>query len=240
MSHFHETCLTCSVQLMLPRVVIVGSGFGGLVAARALRNTPVRVTLINKRNYHIFRPMLYQVARGLLSADEISGPLRSIFSHQENVDVLLDEVTGINPDQHIIHLTRGELLYDFLILATGIQCNYFGHDEWRHFARGLESLDDGNRRPDMLVANLRFAGFAGFPAWVIWAIVHIYFLVGFADRLFVLLQFGLALLTKRRPVRVLPVEPPSAQKFIDPAAGYSRSAACPGSWPLTHLEQATT
>ena len=144
MSHFHETCLTCSVQLMLPRVVIVGSGFGGLVAARALRNTPVRVTLINKRNYHIFRPMLYQVARGLLSADEISGPLRSIFSHQENVDVLLDEVTGINTDQRIVHLTRGELQYDFLILATGIQYNYFGHDEWRPFAPGLESLDDAD------------------------------------------------------------------------------------------------
>src|SRR3989442_1766831 len=88
--------------------------------------------------------MLYQVATGLLSADEISGPLRSIFSHQKNVDVLLDEVTGINSDQRIVHLTRGELLYDFLILATGIQYNYFGHDEWRHFAPGLESLDDAD------------------------------------------------------------------------------------------------
>jgi len=83
---------------MLPRVVIVGGGFGGLSAARALRNAPVSVTLIDKRNYHLFRPMLYQVATGLLSADEISGPLRSIFSHQKNVDVLLDEVTGINSD----------------------------------------------------------------------------------------------------------------------------------------------
>src|ERR1700746_475894 len=126
---------------MLPHVVIVGGGFGGLAAVRALRKAPVRVTLIDKRNYHLFRPMLYQVATGLLSADEISGPLRSIFSHQENVDVLLDEVTGINSSRRIIHLTRGELPYDFLILATGIQYNYFGHDEWRHFAPGLESLD---------------------------------------------------------------------------------------------------
>lgn len=78
MSHFHETCSPCLVQLMLPRVVMVGGGFGGLAAARALRNTPVSVTLIDKRNYHIFRPMLYQVARGLPSGDEISGPLRSI------------------------------------------------------------------------------------------------------------------------------------------------------------------
>src|SRR5499425_1387249 len=129
---------------MLPRVVIVGGGFGGLAAARALRSCPVRVTLVDKRNYHLFRPMLYQVATGLLSADEISGPLRSIFSHQDNVDVLLDEVTGINSTRRIIHLTKGELPYDFLILATGIQYNYFGHDEWRQFAPGLESLDDAD------------------------------------------------------------------------------------------------
>src|SRR5215470_5986082 len=129
---------------MLPHVVIVGGGFGGLAAVRALRKAPVRVTLIDKRNYHLFRPMLYQVATGLLSADEIAGPLRSIFSHQENVDVLLDEVTGINSSRRVIHLTRGELPYDFLILATGIQYNYFGHDEWRQFAPGLESLDDAD------------------------------------------------------------------------------------------------
>lgn len=439
---------------MLPRVIIVGGGFGGLAAARALRNTPVDVTLIDKRNYHLFRPMLYQVATGLLSADEISGPLRSIFSHQNNLDVLLDEVTGIDKGQRIVHLTRGELRYDFLILATGIQYNYFGHDEWRPFAPGLESLDDadiirgkilraferaeemasiehakaedirrqmtfalvgagtvgvemagtlaemsrmtlvhdfrhihppsarillyeaaarvlptypedlsrkarqhleslgveihtnalvtrvdgegivvGGQRiqagtvlwgagvvaspagrwlgvetdrsgkiivgPDLsvpghpeifaigdtahvvaptrnllgiksktpmvmpgvaqpaiqggeyvgnvirrrvtrqkepapfwywdkgdlaivgrtyAVADLRFVRFAGFPGWVIWAGVHIYFLIGFANRLFVLLQWGLAFLTKRRQVRVLPVEPPSAQNFIEPAA----------------------
>jgi NADH:ubiquinone reductase (H+-translocating) len=129
---------------MLPRVVIVGGGFGGLSAVRALRNAPVSVTLIDKRNCHLFRPMLYQVATGLLSGDEISGALRSIFSHQKNVDVLLDEVTGINPEQHIVHLTRGDVRYDFLILATGIQYNYFGHDEWRRFAPGLESLDDAD------------------------------------------------------------------------------------------------
>jgi NADH:ubiquinone reductase (H+-translocating) len=439
---------------MLPRMVIVGGGFGGLAAARALRNTAVSVTLIDKRNYHLFRPMLYQVATGLLSADEISGPLRSIFSHQKNIDVLLDEVTDINVDRRIVHVTRGELRYDFLILATGIQYNYFGHDEWRPFAPGLESLDDadiirgkilraferaeemasiehasteeirrqmtfalvgagtvgvemagtlaemsrmtlvhdfrhihppsarillyeaagrvlptypedlskkaqqhleslgvevhtnalvtrvdgegivvggqriqagtvlwgagvvaspagrwlgvetdrsgkiivgpdlsvpgypeifaigdtahvvaptrnllgiksktpmvmpgvaqpaiqggeyagkvirhrvtGQKEPEPFwywdkgdlaivgrtyaVADLRFVRFAGFPGWVIWAGVHIYFLIGFANRLFVLLQWGLAFLTKRRQVRVLPVEPPSSQKFIEPAA----------------------
>lgn len=439
---------------MLPRVVIVGGGFGGLSAARALRKAPVRVTLIDKRNYHLFRPMLYQVATGLLSADEISGPLRSIFSHQKNLEVLLDEVTGINPDQRTVHLTRGELAYDFLILATGIQYNYFGHDEWRRFAPGLESLDDADvirdkilraferaeemasieqatpeeicrqltfvlvgagtvgvemagtlaevsrmalahdfrhidptsarillyeaaprvlptypenlsikaqqhleslgvevytnalvtnvdsegivvgekrvqastvlwgagvlaspagrwlgaetdksgkiivkpdlsvpRRPEVFaigdtahvvaparnlfgfksktamvlpgvaqpaiqegeyvgdvirrrvtgrkqpepfwywdkgdlaivgktyaVADLRFAKFTGFPAWLLWAGVHIYFLIGFANRLFVLLQWGFSFLTERRQVRILPAEPSSNRRFIDPAA----------------------
>lgn len=440
---------------MSPRVVIVGGGFGGLSAARALRKTPVSVTLIDKRNYHLFRPMLYQVATGLLSADQISGPLRSILSHNENLDVLLDEVTGIDPAQRVVHLQQRELAYDFLILAPGIRYNYFGHDEWRQFAPSLESLEDadvirskillaferaeeiasrsrelvpteeirrlltfvlvgagtvgvemastlaeltrivlprdfrhidprsarillyeagprilptypetlslkaqrhlqklgvevftntpvtsvdangidvGGQRvlsatvlwgagvvaspagrwlnaetdksgkvivqPDLsvrdhpevfvigdtahvvapfrnlfgiksrtpmlmpgvaqpaiqegkyvadviqrrlagqgnpepfwywdkgdlaivgrtyAVADLRFAKFAGFPAWALWAMVHIYFLIGFANRFFVLLQWGLAFLTKRHRVRVLPVEPPSTLKFSDPA-----------------------
>jgi NADH dehydrogenase len=88
--------------------------------------------------------MLYQVATGLLSADEISGPLRSILSHQQNVEVLLDEVTGISPAERTVHLKKRTLSYDFLILATGIQYNYFGHDEWRRYAPGLESLDDAD------------------------------------------------------------------------------------------------
>lgn len=129
---------------MEPHVIIVGGGFGGLSAARSLRSAPVRITLIDKRNYHLFRPMLYQVATGLLSDDEISGPLRSILSRQKNVDVLLDEVTGITPEQRLVHLKNRDLRYDFLILATGIRYNYFGHDEWRAFAPGLESLDDAD------------------------------------------------------------------------------------------------
>jgi NADH dehydrogenase len=125
-------------------VVIVGGGFGGLSAASALHRTQVSVTLIDKRNYHLFRPMLYQVATGLLSADEISSPLRSILSRQKNVQILFDEVTGIHSDERVVHLKRGQVPYDYLILATGIQYNYFGHDEWRHFASGLESLDDAD------------------------------------------------------------------------------------------------
>jgi NADH dehydrogenase len=129
---------------LVPHVIIVGGGFGGLSAARALRNAPVSVTLIDKRNYHLFRPMLYQAATGLLSDDEIAGPLRSILSRQKNIDVLLDEVTGISTKQRIVHLKERDLTYDFLILATGIRYNYFGHDEWRQFAPGLESLDDAD------------------------------------------------------------------------------------------------
>jgi NADH:quinone reductase (non-electrogenic) len=132
------------VDATKPRVVIVGGGFGGLFAAQKLAGAPVSVTLVDKRNYHLFRPMLYQVATGLLSADQIAGPLRSILSRQHNVEVLQDEVTGIDTDTRQVHLTQNQLPYDFLVLATGIQYNYFGHDEWRNVAPGLESLDDAD------------------------------------------------------------------------------------------------
>jgi NADH:ubiquinone reductase (H+-translocating) len=127
-----------------PRIVIVGGGFGGLFAARGLKNAPVSITLVDKRNYHLFRPMLYQVATGLLSADQIAGPLRSILSRQRNVEVLQDEVNGVDPARRIVYLTQHQLPYDYLILATGIQYNYFGHEEWRNIAPGLESLDDAD------------------------------------------------------------------------------------------------
>ncbi len=126
------------------RVVIVGGGFGGLFATRALAGAAVNVVLIDKRNYHLFRPMLYQVATGLLSADQIAAPLRSIVSRQRNVEVLQDEVTAIDASRKLLQLKEHQLPYDFLILATGIQYNYFGHDDWRHIALGLESLDDAD------------------------------------------------------------------------------------------------
>jgi NADH:ubiquinone reductase (H+-translocating) len=146
-SYKKETALT------KPRVVIVGGGFGGLYAARALASAPVSVTLIDKRNYHLFRPLLYQVATGLLSADEISGPLRSILSRQNNIDVLLGEVTGVDTQKRVVHLGQHDVPYDFLILATGVQYNYFGHDEWSQIASGLVSLSDADRiRAKVLLA----------------------------------------------------------------------------------------
>src|SRR2546421_3262378 len=137
-SYKKETALT------QPRVVIVGGGFGGLCAARGLAGAPVSVTLIDKRNYHLFRPMLYQVATGLLSADQISGPLRSILSRQANVEVVMDEVSGVDTEKRLVRLKQHSISYDYLVLATGIQYNYFGHDEWRRVAPGLESLDDAD------------------------------------------------------------------------------------------------
>src|SRR6059036_1561021 len=138
-------CSSEWVQLMVPHLIIVGGGFGGLSAARALRGAAVRVTLIDKRNYHLFRPMLYQVATGLLSADEISGPLRSILSRQNNIDVLLSELTSVDTQKRVVRLEQHDVPYYFLILATGVQYNYFGHDEWSRIAPGLVSLSDADR-----------------------------------------------------------------------------------------------
>jgi NADH:quinone reductase (non-electrogenic) len=146
-SYKNETALT------QPRVVIVGGGFGGLYAARALGGAAASVTLIDKRNYHLFRPLLYQVATGLLSADEISGPLRSILGRQKNIDVLLGEVTGVDAQKRVVSVEQHHVRYDFLILATGVQYNYFGHDEWSRVAPGLVSLSDADRiRAKILLA----------------------------------------------------------------------------------------
>src|SRR5262249_35672080 len=107
----------------------------------------------DKRNYHLFRPMLYQAATGLLSADEISGPLRSILSRQKNIDVLLGEVTGVETQKRVVRLQRHDVPYDFLLLATGVPYNYFGHDEWSRLAPSLTSLSDADRiRAKVLLA----------------------------------------------------------------------------------------
>ena len=105
----------------------------------------MQVTLVDKRNYHLFRPMLYQVATGLLSGDEIAPPLRVLFSRQKNIDVLMSEVTGVDTRNRRVLLPDCDLPYDYLILATGIQVNYFGHEEWKPMAPGLDALEDADK-----------------------------------------------------------------------------------------------
>jgi NADH:ubiquinone reductase (H+-translocating) len=125
-----------------PHVVIVGAGFGGLNAARALRRANVRVTIIDRRNHHLFQPLLYQVATAALSPANIAYPIRSIVRRNLNTRVLLEEAQAVDLDARCVTTTGGDIKYDFLILAAGAGNFYFGHDEWAEYAPGLKSLDD--------------------------------------------------------------------------------------------------
>jgi NADH dehydrogenase len=125
-----------------PHVVIVGGGFGGLYAARALRRAPVRITLVDRRNHHVFQPLLYQVATAALSPSEIAAPIRAIVSRQKNVTVLMAEARSVDVERRRLILADGELDYDQLVVATGATHSYFGHDEWARFAPGLKTLED--------------------------------------------------------------------------------------------------
>jgi NADH:ubiquinone reductase (H+-translocating) len=123
--------------------MIVGAGFGGLMAARGLARAPVDVLVIDRRNYHLFQPLLYQVATAALSPADIAEPIRVVLRRQRNAMVLLDEVIGIEPEMHAVKTRTGARQhYDWLILATGSQYNYFGHADWPSRAPGLKSLDD--------------------------------------------------------------------------------------------------
>jgi NADH dehydrogenase len=124
------------------RVVIVGGGFGGLYAARALRREPVQVTLLDRRNHHLFQPLLYQVASAALSPGDIASPIRWILRRQRNVEVLLADVISVDPARRVVVLRDGEIAYDYVIVATGATHAYFGHDQWRKWAPGLKTLED--------------------------------------------------------------------------------------------------
>jgi NADH:ubiquinone reductase (H+-translocating) len=124
-------------------VVIIGGGFGGLHAAQSLGTAPnVRVTLIDKRNFHLFQPLLYQVATGGLSPADISSPLRSILNKHQNVKVLMGDVRDVDPHQQKIFLNKGEITYDTLIVATGVSHHYFGNEQWAPTAPGLKTVED--------------------------------------------------------------------------------------------------
>jgi len=122
--------------------VIVGGGFGGLKAARQLRNSPVRITLIDRKNHHTFQPLLYQVATAGLSPGEIAAPIRWILRSQDNAEVLLGEVTGFDLQRKTVQMADDEIPYDYLIVAAGVRHGYFGHDNWEAMAPGLKTIED--------------------------------------------------------------------------------------------------
>jgi NADH dehydrogenase len=130
-------------RVVIPRVVILGAGFGGLSAARALRHAPCDVLVIDRRNYHLFQPLLYQVATAALSPAEIASPIRTILSRQKNARVLMARVTGIDPARKLVHLEGGrDEPFDYLIVATGARHAYFGQDQWEKYAPGLKKIED--------------------------------------------------------------------------------------------------
>lgn len=127
------------------RVLILGGGFGGLYAAKALRHAPVEVTLVDKRNFHLFQPLLYQVATGSLSPGEIAAPLRALLRDQKNARVLLGDAIYLDADARRLILADGAVPYDTLIVATGAQTHYFGHAAWEQVAPGLKTIEDAAR-----------------------------------------------------------------------------------------------
>ena len=129
------------------RVLIIGGGFAGIAAAQALKRADIDITLIDRRNHHIFQPLLYQVATAVLAPSEIAAPIRQLEAKQKNVSVLLAEIKGITPGARTVEAIcpgfgSRKLEYDFLVIATGMRPSYFGHDEFAQFAPGLKSLND--------------------------------------------------------------------------------------------------
>ena len=162
------------------RVVIVGGGFAGLYAARGLADAPVAVTLVDRRNHHLFQPLLYQVATGSLSSGEIAPPLRWILRRQRNAAVVLADVEGIDLDQKVI-LAQGadghehRLSYDTLVVAVGAETNYFGHDDWAPHAPGLKSIEDALDVRDRVLGAFEAAELEADPAareaWLTFVVV---------------------------------------------------------------------
>ena len=152
-----------------PRIIIVGAGFGGLAAAKALKNTPAEITLIDRTNHHLFQPLLYQVATAVLTPSQIATPIRSILRNQKNVTVILGEVTGVDKDQQRVFVSDADrenvpIAYDYLILATGATHSYFGHNEFETFAPGLKSLADAEAARNKILQAFELAEAEDDPA----------------------------------------------------------------------------
>jgi NADH dehydrogenase/putative oxidoreductase len=145
----------------MPRVVIIGGGFGGIAVARALRHASCQVTLIDRRNYFLFQPLLYQVATAGLSPADIAGPIRALFRDQPSVRVILGEVTDVDAAMREVILRDARVAYDYLVVATGARHSYFGHDEWAPFAPGLKQIDDATSIRSRLLFAFEQAETAG-------------------------------------------------------------------------------
>jgi NADH dehydrogenase len=148
--------------MALPQIVIVGGGFGGLAAAKALKNTPAEITLIDRTNHHLFQPLLYQVATAALTPSQIATPSRSILRKQKNTTVILGEATGVDKDQKSVLVSDADrqnvpVAYDYLILATGATHSYFGHNEFEAFAPGLKSLVDAEAARNKILQAFELA-----------------------------------------------------------------------------------
>lgn len=159
----------------LPHVVIVGGGFGGIAAAEGLRTAPCRVTLIDQRNYHLFQPLLYQVATAGLSPADIATPIREMLRTQANLRVLLGEVTGVDTARQEVQLGTGRIGYDTLVIATGARHSYFGHEEWSGLAPGLKTIDDATAIRRRILLAFEAAEAADDPAasaaWLTFVVV---------------------------------------------------------------------
>ncbi|MDB5657100.1 MAG: putative dehydrogenase protein [Tardiphaga sp.] len=163
----HDELSTKSRQLStgIPRVVIVGGGFAGLEAARHLAAARADVTLIDKKNHHCFQPLLYQVATASLASPDVAWPIRSILATQENVDVVMNEVTGIDRSQRVVSCRDGQRFpFDYLVIATGATHSYFGHPEWEQFAPGLKTIEDATQIRSRLLSAFEKAEAAALPA----------------------------------------------------------------------------
>ncbi|HEX7358081.1 MAG TPA: NAD(P)/FAD-dependent oxidoreductase, partial [Ignavibacteriaceae bacterium] len=139
------------------KVIIIGSGFGGLSAAKVLDDSLVDVTIIDKTNHHLFQPLLYQVATAALSPADIAIPIRSILNNKKNTKVILDEAIDIDKTKRIVKLTNSDLVYDYLILAPGSRHSYFGKNEWEKFAPGLKTLTDAVTIREKIICSLELA-----------------------------------------------------------------------------------
>src|SRR5438309_1924171 len=130
------------MSALMKRIVIIGGGFGGLYAAKTLAKTEVSITLVDRRNYHLFQPLLYQVATAALNPSDIAAPIRAVLRKQKNAAVIMGDVQAIDADRRIVTMADGELSYDILIVATGATHSYFNHPEWEENAPGLKTIED--------------------------------------------------------------------------------------------------